>query len=249
MLESYFQGGDGSAIYKSGGTDGMEGIVAGDCSLFFHASTVHGGRGGDGYDPSEFFGDGGDGAPAFLLDNCYLEIFGSAEHYIKGGSGGSPGFMGDYGDPANAVLADYSTVLYSGATFYSATAIFAGTASEFSEITPAVPVITTEGSGLLGTFIEPNLHAPPGTQYVLFLSPFAAVNKVGLLHAHFLLRPTALFILKAGVILPGGVEKVYLTVPFLSELQGQPLMFQAWMNVHGGEPTTRISTAVGFIPR
>lgn len=250
LSDSFLHGGDGNAMYKSSGTDGEHGIIAYNCSLFVHATTVEGGRGGDAYDPFEFDGDGGDGGSGFALENCLLELFGTPTHRVKGGIGGSPGLIGMYGEDANAVFANNSTIHYSGVYFQhsSYVATIGGTGNTVVEHDPAIPVITSIGSAQLGTFIEFSLHAPEGSDYLLFYSPLVDVNKVGWLMPHLLLDPAWLFPFTAGVIPAGDVDTIFIGIPHMLDLQGTFLQVQGYMHVVGAS-TPKLSTVAGFMIR
>ncbi|MFH1999705.1 MAG: hypothetical protein ABIK28_08495, partial [Planctomycetota bacterium] len=195
-------------------------------------------------------GDGGDGAPGFSLQDCVLELYGTEDHFIRGGYGGSPGFMGDYGEAASPIQADHSTIRYSGVTFYHASGvpIVDGTENSVIETNPAIPVITTFGSAQLGTFIEFRVHAPEGTDYLLFVSPFADVNKVGLLMPHLLLDPLWLFPFAGGTVPAGDLDCLYIPIPHLPEFQGRYLQVQGYMQIHSVIPPC-LSTSAGFVIR
>ena len=250
LSECYFKGGYGSGIYKSGGTDGMDGITITSGKVFIQSTTVVGGRGGDAWDPFEFFGDGGDGAPGIRLDGSYLELFGLDTHYVSGGPGGMGDvFTGMDGEDANAVFSLNSTIYYSGIDFKShSKPTFGGSGSSITKIAPDVPVLTTNGPGQLGSLIQLQLSGPDGSGYVLFLSPFTATGKMGNLLAHMLLDPGTLFLFTMGTVPAGGKETFDLQIPLLPSLQGLPANFQAYMKL----PSTNkayLSTSAGFVIR
>jgi hypothetical protein len=250
LAQSYFKGGAGSGIYKMGGTDGKDGITATNSTLFVLSTTVVGGKGGDAWDPFEFFGDGGNGAPGIRLDGSYMELFGLPTHYVSGGAGGMGDvFTGKDGEDANAVFGLISTIHYSGIVLKSnSKPAFGGSGNAITKIAPDVPVLVSNGTGQLGSSVQLQLFGPGGSGYALFLSPFTGAGKVGNLLPHLLLDPGTLFLLTLGTVPAGGKEIIGLRIPVMPLLQGLPVLSQAYLELSGTNKAC-LSTSAGFVIR
>ncbi|MHC5210869.1 MAG: hypothetical protein ACYTG2_09145 [Planctomycetota bacterium] len=232
-------GGSGATQYKSDGLPGEPAILGRDARLFVQTTQVLGGRGGDywGPDPSEFDCDGGDGGPALSIERCEVQIAGRASDLVRGGDTGEPSWIGGVpGDPASAVVAEDSEVLYSGATIatYGSVPLFEGTGSSFTELVPPVPALTLGGDALLGGSFEPELQAPPGAQFLLWISPFTDLQLVGTKHTALLLDSAALITLAVDTLGPTGVYTLPLLVPANPIFQGLPAHCQAYVRLPAG---------------
>lgn len=244
--ECSFKGARGGDNPYGPGYDGSAGLGAEDSMIFLQASSAYGGAGGDGgYDPYGFWYPGGDGAPAIYLEDSHLELFGLPAHKIEGGIGG----LGDpTGNSGNAVYAENSNVYYSGVTFKAiGVPVFDGVNSQFLEVSPEVPVITLEGTGLMGDTITAVLTAPQGAYYAFYFSPFDGIVPLGNMITQLLLDPGHLYFLVSGIIPPGDQESFAFLLPDSNDLFGVSIHFQSFVSIPSG--TSYLSTSVGFVLR
>lgn len=245
VSQSSFEGGAGSPVYKAGGTDGMAGVYAENCTLLFQTSDALGGRGGDGWDPVEFEGDGGDGGPGLWLQDSELLLFDNFQNKVRGDWGGVPGFLGNPGAHANALLAHDSTVSYSDITFQTepSTPKIGGSGSTITLVSPSVPTLFATMSGELGDFIGPVLTAPVGSQFLLWYGGLADPTPVpGAVVPLVIAGP---FDLVSGTIGPSGTAFLPLSIPAVLSLRGVPVHFQAYVRPPSGG--FQLSTSASFV--
>lgn len=232
VSQSVLQGGRGGTAYKGAGLAGAPGAFVKDATCILQASSARGGHGGPGWDVGgePWVADGGDGAPGVLGQAATLGVFGSGGHVLRGGAGGDPN-IGSPGAPAEALHVDTCHVDWSGVTLDPASPAppIGGAGSVVTEVQPAVPVLATAGTGLLGQPLELSLAGAAGAAYALWVAPAAAHQPLGTKPMPLLLDPGGLFLLAAGALDDSGAASLALAVPDDDALQGLPVHLQAFV--------------------
>lgn len=232
-------GGASTPTASGNGTDGRPALDAQLCTLVIEGSRLAGGHGGDAWDDGTgqgVFGDGGDGAPALLLDRCVVSLLpgGSDGAWLANGAAGLTEF-GQFGADGPLLQGYRCQIVHAQGVLQQVSGWpdqpIQLVDSDYDFVDPP-PLLFVEG-GLLGQSVSLDVTGTPGAQALVWASPGPGLLPVSFGVVPLLLDPLLLLPLASGPLDATGTLQVSLPLPAQPDLAGLAVHLQAGLQLPG----------------